>query len=123
MKQRSERSAGLHSRRLKVVGAVLRAALAAPVVFGAAEAFAEAGPVALAAGELEEIVVSGDRLDVMQTRPVDSVFGFGKTVLETPRSLTTISSELLQKTVITGINDLVALTPGAFTESFFGVAG
>src|SRR5882757_5527789 len=59
----------------------------------------------------------------MQTKPVDSVFGFGKTVLETPRSLTTISNDLMTKTLITGINDLVALTPGSFTQSFFGVAG
>src|SRR6185295_6326798 len=53
----------------------------------------------------------------------DAVFGFGKTVVETPRSLTTISNDLMTKTLITGINDLVALTPGSFTQSFFGVAG
>jgi iron complex outermembrane receptor protein len=75
------------------------------------------------ADTLEEVTISGDRLDVMQNKPVDSVFGFDKTVLETPRSLTTITSELLNKTIITGINDLVALTPGSFTQSFFGVAG
>ena len=82
-----------------------------------------AAQTAPASEKLEEIVVTGDRLDVIPTKPVDSVFGFGKSVLETPRSLTTISNDLLEKTIITGINDLVALTPGAFTESFFGVAG
>src|SRR5882757_6443645 len=125
MKQRSDRSLGLFGRRLRTLATVIgRVTLAAPLLLGAVDAFAEtAGPAAPAAGELEEIVVSGDRLDVMQTKPVDSVFGFGKTVLETPRSLTTISSDLLQKTIITGINDLVALSPGAFTQSFFGVAG
>ncbi len=124
MKQRSDRSDGLFVRRLRtLVDVIGRVTLAVPLLLGAVDAFAETATVAPAAGELEEIVVSGDRLDVMQTKPVDSVFGFGKTVLETPRSLTTISSELLQKTVITGINDIVALTPGAFTESFFGVAG
>src|SRR5713226_9318253 len=124
MKQRSDRSHGLFGRRLRtLVDVIGRVTLAAPLLLGAVDAFAETATVAPAAGELEEIVVSGDRLDVMQTKPVDSVFGFGKTVLETPRSLTTISNELLQKTVITSINDLVALTPGAFTESFFGVAG
>jgi iron complex outermembrane receptor protein len=75
------------------------------------------------ADTLAEVTISGDRLDVMQNKPVDAVFGFDKTVLETPRSLTTITSELLNKTIITGINDLVALTPGSFTQSFFGVAG
>jgi len=73
--------------------------------------------------ELEEVVVQGDRLNVMQTDPVDSVFGFGKKVDETPRALTTISAELLEQTIITEIDDLVAMTPGSFTQSFFGVAG
>jgi iron complex outermembrane recepter protein len=125
MKQRSDRSLGLFGRRLRALATVIgRVTLAAPLLLGAVDVFAEAaGPAAPAAGELEEIVVSGDRLDVMQTKPVDSVFGFDKTVLETPRSLTTITSDLLNKTNITGINDLVALTPGSFTQSFFGVAG
>lgn len=73
--------------------------------------------------ELDEALVQGDRLNVMQTQPVDSVFGFGKKVDETPRALTTISAELLDKSIITEIDDLVAMTPGSFTQSFFGVAG
>ncbi|MEJ0099634.1 MAG: hypothetical protein WDO12_07820 [Pseudomonadota bacterium] len=69
--------------------------------------------VALAAEdeELSEVVVQGDRMNVMQTQPVDSVFGFGKKVDETPRAITTISNELLEQTIITEIDDLVALTP------------
>jgi len=123
MKQRSDRSLGLMGRRFRPqVDVIGRVALAAALLLGAVDALAETGPVP-PAGELEEIVVSGDRLDVMQTKPVDSVFGFDKTVLETPRSLTTITNDLLTKTIITGINDLVALTPGSFTQSFFGVAG
>src|SRR5688572_14840998 len=70
-----------------------------------------------------EVTVVQDRLEVLPTTPVESVFGFGKTVLETPRSLTTISNEMMNKTIITEIDDLVALTPGSFTQSFFGVAG
>jgi iron complex outermembrane receptor protein len=121
MKQRSERPQGLPGRRLQImVRAVVGAVAAAPLMLGAIDAVAQSAPTS---DSLEEIVVSGDRLDVMQTKPVDSVFGFGKTVLETPRSLTTITNDLLNKTIITGINDLVALTPGSFTQSFFGVAG
>ncbi len=89
-------------------------------LLGAMSAHAQTAP---ASDVLSEIVVTGDRLDVMQTKPVDTVFGFGKTVVETPRSLTTITNDLLTKTIITDINDLVALTPGSFTQSFFGVAG
>jgi iron complex outermembrane receptor protein len=75
------------------------------------------------AEDIAEVTVEGDRLNVMQNDPVESVFGFGKSVVETPRSVTTISAELLSKTLITELDDLVALTPGAFTQSFFGVAG
>src|SRR5882724_3816074 len=72
---------------------------------------------------LTDVVVEGDRVHVLPTDPVDSVFGFGKTLIETPRSVTTISKEMLDKVMITEIDDLVALSPGSFTQSFFGVAG
>src|SRR5216683_5450656 len=121
MKQRSGRFPGPWVRRFeKPIRAVIGATLAGPLALAAMNAFAQSAP---ASENLEEIVVSGDRLSVMQIKPVDSVFGFDKTVLETPRSLTTITNDLLNKTIITGINDLVALTPGSFTQSFFGVAG
>jgi iron complex outermembrane receptor protein len=111
--------------RLPMLAVVMLVLLGAvPQRLLAADAAAE-GPAAPGgpADALEQVTVTGDRLDVMQTRPVDAVFGFGKTVVETPRSLTTISNDLMTKTLITGINDLVALTPGSFTQSFFGVAG
>jgi iron complex outermembrane recepter protein len=107
-----------HKSGLSVAAAV--AAAIAPL-FISFEAGAQAAPEP--ADELTEVVISGDRLDVIPTKPIDSVFGTGKTLIETPRSVTSISNELLEKTIITGINDLVALTPGAFTQSFFGVAG
>jgi iron complex outermembrane receptor protein len=72
---------------------------------------------------LDTVVVEGDRINVIPTAPLESVFGFGKSAVETPRSITTISSEMLNKVMITEIDDLVALTPGSFTQSFFGVAG
>ena len=72
---------------------------------------------------LDTIVVEGDRVNVIPTEPLESVFGFGKTAVETPRAVTTISNEMLTKVMITELDDLVALTPGSFTQSFFGVAG
>jgi iron complex outermembrane receptor protein len=75
------------------------------------------------AATLDTVVVEGDRINVIPTEPLESVFGFGKSAVETPRSITTISSEMLSKVMITEIDDLVALTPGSFTQSFFGVAG
>ena len=72
---------------------------------------------------LQTITVNADRLHVLPTEPIDSVFGFGKNALETPRAVTSISNEMLDKVIITELDDLVALTPGSFTQSFFGVAG
>jgi iron complex outermembrane receptor protein len=72
---------------------------------------------------LETVEVSADKLHVLPTEPIESVFGFGKNIVETPRALTSISNEMLDRVNITDINDLVALSPGAFTQSFFGVAG
>lgn len=64
-----------------------------------------------------------DGLGILQTEPVDSVFGFGKTVLETPRAVSTVTSEFLDQFNATGINDIATFVPGSFTTSFFGVAG
>jgi len=78
---------------------------------------------AAADGDIQTVEITADRLKVLPTEKVESVFGFGKTAVETPRSITSISNEMLDKVIITEIDDLVALTPGSFTQSFFGVAG
>jgi iron complex outermembrane receptor protein len=117
-----KRSLAVRDLRAFGLAVMVAGAFVSQLSLAAEEGPAPAAPTA-PSDQLEEVTVSGDRLDVMQTKPIDSVFGFGKTVVETPRSLTTISNELMTKTLIAGINDLVALTPGSFTQSFFGVAG
>lgn len=72
--------------------------------------------------EIEEIVVEGS-LRSLPTQDVGSVFGFDKTLLETPRSASTISSEQIDRFDINDIDELIALAPGTYTQSFFGVAG
>jgi len=71
--------------------------------------------------ELEEIVVKGS----LGSLPGDDVeiFGFGKSLLETPRSASTISDEQLERFNVTDIDELISFAPGTFTQSFFGVAG
>ena len=71
---------------------------------------------------VEEIVVTGD-LDSLPGGYVESVFGFDKSLLETPRSASTISSALLERFDMQDIDELIVLAPGSFTQSFFGVAG
>ena len=70
----------------------------------------------------EEIIVTGS-LDAMPVKNVGSIFGFDKTLVETPRSASSVSSEQIERFGITDIYDLVAQAPGTFTNSFFGVGG
>ena len=89
------------------------------------EAGAEAKVAAETAAEaeaIEEIVVTGD-LGALPGRAMRSVFGFGKSVLETPRSASSVSDEMMSRFVIRDIDELIAMVPGSFTQSFFGVAG
>lgn len=72
---------------------------------------------------LSDVDVVDDTLQILPTEPISSVFGFGKSALETPRGVTSISNELMNSVTITEIDDLVAMSPGSFTQSFFGVAG
>ena len=82
----------------------------------------------LAAGQspaqtvVEEIVVRGD-LDSLPGGCLESVFGFDRSLLETPRSASTISAAQLERFDIQDIDELIVLAPGSFTQSFFGVAG
>lgn len=71
---------------------------------------------------LEEVVVVGS-LRSLPTQDVGSVFGFDKSILETPRSASTVSSDQIERFGMSDIDDLVALAPGTFTQSFFGTSG
>ena len=74
------------------------------------------------AENLERIEVTGS-LGSLPGQDVEAVFGFGKSILETPRSASTISDEQLERFAVTDIDELMAFAPGTFTQSFFGVAG
>lgn len=72
--------------------------------------------------EVERIEVVGS-LGSLPGQDVESVFGFGKSILDTPRSASSISLEQLERFSVSDIDELVAFAPGTFTQSFFGVAG
>ena len=71
---------------------------------------------------VEEIVVVAD-LDSLPGDVRRSLFGFEKSILETPRSASSVSEEMMDRFNIRDIDELIALAPGSFTQSFFGVAG
>lgn len=89
-------------------------ALSAPALAQEAPADAPAKP--------EEIVVTGS-LGALPLKDVGSIFGFDKTLAETPRSASSVSAEQLERFGITQIYDLVSQVPGTFTSSFFGTGG
>ena len=75
-----------------------------------------------AESDMEEVVVKGD-LGSLPGERVESIFGFEKSILDTPRSASTISEEMMDRFNMQDIDELVVLAPGTFTQSFFGVAG
>jgi len=87
-----------------------------PFFFGMPMAYSEEEEI------IEEQIVVGD-LNSLPGENIDSVFGFGKSILETPRSVSTISEEMMDRFNMQDIDELIAVSPGSFTQSFFGVAG
>jgi iron complex outermembrane receptor protein len=97
-----------------------------PAPAAAPEPAPAAAPDVAADADIETVVVKARvnrEVNILSNEPVESVFGFDKSIKDTPRSVTSISQETLNKLNINEIDDLVALSPGSFTQSFFGVAG
>ncbi len=86
---------------------------------------AQTAPASPAAADpsVSEVVVTGDRAGLLEKRPNSVVFGLDKPLIETPRSASLISATTIQRYGIQTIDGLVAIAPGTFTASFYGVAG
>jgi len=108
------RSAVLH-RPMAAISVLLLSctALTAPAVAEEAAAAPDDG---------SEIVVTGS-LGALPLKDVGTIFGFGKTLLETPRSASSVSAEQMERFGMTDIYDLVSQVPGTFTNSYFGTGG
>lgn len=75
------------------------------------------------AQDVESVTVTGDVVHLLETRANDAAFGLDKPLLETPRAVTLVSDETIARYGITGVDDLTAITPSAYTASFYGVEG
>lgn len=64
-----------------------------------------------------------DPTGILPNAPADSVFGIGLKSIDTPRSISVVTAEMIELFNIDDINKLVALTAGTYTSSFFGVPG
>jgi len=76
-----------------------------------------------ASGSIDEITVLGDPMRAIATGPSESAFGLNKSILETPRSISAISNELLEQYAVENIEDLATIVPNSYTTSAFGIAG
>lgn len=118
-----------YSRRwhaLLIMGAsvvALGAATAAPAL--AADKPAPAGKTAQTDSVVEEVVVTGARnmTGVIQKRDSAVAFGIDKALVDTPRSVTAISDQLLDRYNIKSVYDFTAVAAGTYTGSYFGVPG
>ena len=70
--------------------------------------------------ELEDYTVIDvtDDLSILPSEPSEGAFGLSLPLLETPRSVTEVSDDLVKTYALRSVDDLVRLTPGAFTNSF-----
>lgn len=75
--------------------------------------------------QLDNYVIEdvSDDFSILPSEPTEGSFGFSKTLVETPRSVSEVSSDLVKNYGLRSVDDLVKLTPGAFTSSFFGIQG
>jgi len=72
---------------------------------------------------VESITVEGDPVHLLQTQANAAAFGLDKPLIETPRAVTLVSDATIARYGIDGVNDLTAITPSAYTASYYGVEG
>src|SRR5581483_6469842 len=80
-------------------------------------AFAQTAP------DIETVTVTGDRVHLIETAPDDTALGIAKPLLETPRAITAVSDTTLDRYGVGGVDDLTAISPSAYTASYYGVEG
>src|SRR5262249_22778682 len=76
-----------------------------------------------AAQQVETVIVTGDQARLIQIQPDDTALGIAKPLLETPRAVTSVSDVTLSRYGVTGVDTLSAITPSAYTASYYGVEG
>ncbi|HEY4078407.1 MAG TPA: TonB-dependent receptor plug domain-containing protein [Rhizomicrobium sp.] len=75
------------------------------------------------AQEVEEVTVTGDPVHLLAVGDNDAALGLDKPLIETPRAITLVSDTTIARYGIKGVNDLTAITPSAYTASYYGVEG
>ena len=75
---------------------------------------------------LEKFVASSNKEDpygLIASQPVGSAVGFSRKLEETPRAISIVSSELIDKVGIRDADQLFQVVPGTYTVNRWGIAG
>jgi len=106
--------------RLFVLAALTAGAVVAQEKAAPAASTSSSDPDVL---QLEKISVHGvpiDQVVLPTARPFNSVYGFDRSILDTPRNVTIISREQLTSISIQDVRDFSKLTASSYTRSNFG---
>lgn len=80
----------------------------------------EPGVVTLERFEIKDVA---DEDQIMPTvRPISSVLGDARSILDTPRSVSSISKELMAQVRIKSVTDFSQFSPGVYTAARYGLA-
>jgi len=111
--------------KLFLAGSALALALPAAAVAQSPSGQAPSGQTPPAAPSAVDAVTvtARDPAGLLERRPSDTVFGLAKPLLETPRAASFASGEALDRYGVRTVDDLIEVSPGAFTDSYYGVPG
>lgn len=80
-------------------------------------------PVSGEASVLSDMVVTEDPLAAIANESTGSSIGFTKPILDTPRTVSFVSSEQIALLGISSVDDLTRAVPGTFTTTRYGLQG
>src|SRR5215212_8580345 len=76
--------------------------------------------------KLERFIANENTVDsnsIIANRPSGVAFGFDKPLMDTPRAITVVSSEMLDIGAIRSSEDLVKVAPSTYSNFRFGLQG
>src|SRR5688572_160804 len=75
---------------------------------------------------LEKFVADGkskDPINLLNNEPLDSIFGFKKSLQDTPRSISVLGDDMMLAYGIENALDVAKVVPSTYTTSIFGING
>ena len=75
------------------------------------------------AQDIESITVVADPVHLLAQGANSAALGLDKPLIDTPRAITLVSDTTLARYGIDGVDGLTAITPSAYTASYYGVEG